>query len=185
MNLSTDFLSIGPAHIFIGTAGDLVDELDIVALESDTGLAGWTHLGQTTEAVEISDSKTFAEARSEQSSRTLDVAISARSTMVKSTLRELQVGTLASILHGTATTTSNVTDIAPQGLGPVAKFAVAAVGSWPGGRMLWVAPRCVYKGDFSISKSTQGFDTIPFEIEVLETSAVPGSCRWTAIGPAV
>lgn len=168
---STDSLLIGPAKIFVGAANSTdIDAADIAALKAGSVPSGWTYAGDTTSGVTIKDTPEYAKATSQQTMRTLDVAVTAVTTTIASTAREITIQLLKDITRGTSTGTSSAT-VTPGGVGPTPKFAVAIVGNWPGGDMLFVAPRCSFVGERTLTLDANEYSQVEFEIEVLETSA--------------
>jgi hypothetical protein len=174
---ATENLLIGAAKLFIAAAGTEVDDTDVAALKAGTA-AGWTYLGETTAPVTLNDNPEYARATSQQSARTLDVAVTRVNTTLGTTLREVTATALASWVRGQATTASGVTTVTPGGLGSTPKFAVALVGPWPGGDALVTATRCAYTGSREIGFSSEGYTEVAIEVEVLD----PGFTVYTTDG---
>lgn len=171
--MSTDALMIGPAKIFVATAGSTVSASDIAALKAGTSLpSGWTYLGDTTAATTITDAPEYARATSQQTARTLDVAVTSIATTIGSTARRATVKLIEDFARATATDsgTDNVFTVNPSGLGSTPKFAVAILGPWPAGDLLFVAPRCTFVGSRELAIASDAYTEVGFEIEVLETT---------------
>lgn len=162
--MSADNLLIGPARILTAAAGTAVSAQDLADLIAGNTPAAWTSIGDTTAAVTLKDNPTYAQATSQQSARTLDVAVTQINTTIESTCREVTAERLADWIRGEAA--AGV--VTPGGLGPVPKFAVIMVGPWPGGTAVFHAPRCAYTGDHSISWSSEEHSSVPVVIEVLD-----------------
>jgi hypothetical protein len=165
--MTTDNLLIGAAKLYVATAGTAATGTNIAALKAGTA-TGWTYLGETTAGISLTDSPEFARATSQQSARTLDVAVTRLTTTLTTTLREVTDTALTTWLRGTAATAGGVTTVTPGELGSVPKFAIAVVGPWPGGDALVAAPRCAYIGSRELGFSSEEYTEVEVEIEVLD-----------------
>jgi hypothetical protein len=159
-----DNLLIGPAKIFTAAAGTAVSAQDLADFLAGNTPSGWTSIGDTTAAVTLKDNPTFAQATSQQSARTLDIAVTQINTTVETTCREVTAEKLAEWIRGEVA--AGV--VTPSGLGPVPKFSVVMVGPWPGGQAVFHAPRCAYTGERSLAFSSEEHTSVPVVIEVLE-----------------
>lgn len=169
--MNTDALTIGPATILVATSGSTLDADDLTDLAAGNTPAGWTSIGQTTEAVTITDAPTYVEARSQQAARALAMAVSELKTSIGTTLRETDLRLLEDVTRGTSSTVSGISTVDPSGLGVTPTFAVAVFGPWPGGNLLLAAPRATFTGEREVAFSSADFTAIAVEIEILETSA--------------
>lgn len=171
--MSTDNLLIGPATIFVGPAGSTdIDGADIANLRAGTLPTGWASVGETTSATTITDTPEYADARSQQTARVLAKAVTGITTTIGSTAREATMSLIKDMARGTTAVDGGTSTVTPSGLGLTPTFAVAVLGPWPGGELLFVAPRATFVGERTLSISSGEFTEVAFEIEVLETSAV-------------
>lgn len=161
---ATDNLLIGPARIYTAPSGTNVSAQGLADFLAGNAPAGWTSIGDTTAAVTLKDAPELARATSQQSARTLDIAVTQVNTTVETTCREVTAERLAEWIRGEVA--AGV--VTPSGLGPVPKFSVVMVGPWPGGQAVFHAPRCAYTGEHSISWSSEEHSTVPVVIEVLD-----------------
>jgi hypothetical protein len=164
MSSVTTGLIQGPGKIYIAPAGTtLPGQSELAALKGGS-LAGWSFLGRTTEPVSITDEPQLVEARSQQTSRLLDVAISGWETSITTTLRDIDEDTVAALLHG-----ATAGDTVFAGLrGATQKFAFAIVGPWDGGECLIVVERGVISNGLELPFNNEEFSTVEFTLQVLE-----------------
>ena|GEM_PF-2177042 len=174
MTTSADHLIQGPGHIYVAPWSStlvLPTYADLAALAAGT-FTGWSSVGETTAAVELVDTPTWVKATSQQQARTIDSAVSAIATTVKTTLREVTADRLAALTRGTVTTGSGASTINPSGIGPAPKFALAVVGPWPNGaNVLFVAERAIYSAAQTVAFDTTKYTEIAVEFEILTPSS--------------
>jgi len=173
VSTSADNLIQGPGHIFVAPYGTaLPAAADISGLLAGT-VSGWTSVGETTAGVDLVDTPTWVKATSQQQARTIDAAISAISTTIKTTLREVDVTRLEDLVRGTAdASASTFTTVTPSGIGPAPKFSLAMVGAWPAGeKLLLVAERVIYNAAQTLSFATDKYSEVAVEFEILTPSA--------------
>lgn len=168
MSSVTTGLIQGPGKIYIAPAGTtLPGQSDLTALKAGS-LAGFSFLGRTTEPVTVTDEPSLVEARSQQTSRLLDVAISGWETSISTTLRDIDEDTVAALLHG-----ATAGDTVFAGLrGATQKFVFAIVGPWDGGECLIVVERGVVANGLELPFNNEEFSTVEFTIQVLEGSEI-------------
>lgn len=170
--MTTDNLLIGPANIYIGPAGSTaIDASDIADLKDGILPAGWVDAGLTTSATTITDTPEYAEARSQQTARAIAKAVTGIATTISTTAREATVELIKNMARGAVSVDGSVSTVSPSGLGLTPTFAVAVLGPWPGGDLLFVAPRATFVGERTLSISSGEFTEVAIEIEILETSA--------------
>ena len=164
MSSVTTGLIQGPGKIYIAPAGTaLPGQPDLSALKNGS-LAGWSFLGRTTEPVTVTDEPQLVEARSQQTSRLLDVGISGWETSISTTLRDIDEDTVAALLHG-----ATAGDTVFAGLrGATQKFAFAIVGPWDGGECLIVVERGVVANGLELPFNNEEFSAVEFTVQVLE-----------------
>jgi hypothetical protein len=165
--MSADNLLIGPARMYTAAAGTAVSAQDLADFIAGETPAGWTSIGDTTAAVTLKDAPEYAKATSQQSARTLDVAVTSIATTVETTCREVTAEALATWLRGQVA--SGV--VTGGGLGPVPKLSVVMVGPWPGGQAVFHAPRCAYTGEREIAFSSEEHTSVAVSFEVLDNGA--------------
>lgn len=174
--MNTDELIIGAGRILVAAAGSSLDNLDVPGIIAGTVPAGWTDLGHTTAAVTLTDAPNYVMAKSQQSARTLDVAVSEIETNITTTLRQVTADKLASFINGVNAGGT----ITPGGIGSVPKFAVALVGPGPqGGTTLLSAPRCVYTGERAIAFDVENYTEVAVTIEILDDETTGGYTIYT------
>lgn len=164
MSSVTAGLIQGPGKVYIAPVGTtLPGQANIAALKAGT-FAGFSFLGRTTEPVVLTDEPQLVEARSQQTSRLLDVGISGWETSLSTTLRDIDEETVAALVHG-----SVVGDTISAGTrGSAQKFAFAIVGPWDGGECLIVVERGVVANGLSLPFDNEEFSTVEFTVQVLE-----------------
>lgn len=166
--MSTTGLVQGPARIFVAaTTAALPDDTDLSALKAGT-LEGWTEVGHTTAAVTLTDTPSLVEAKSQQSSRVLDYAISEWDTTIATTIRSITAGNLARALHGDSTSS----EVTPGVAGATAKAAFAIVGPWDGGESLIVVERGVVENGLELAFDKENYSELPLSIKVLEGDTI-------------
>jgi hypothetical protein len=168
MSSVTTGLIQGPGKLYVAPAGTaLPGQSDITNLKAGT-FPGFSFLGRTTEPVVVTDEPQLVEARSQQTSRLLDVAISGWETSITTTLRDIDEDTLSNLLHGAATG-----DTVFAGLrGATQKFSFAVVGPWDGGECLIVVERGVVSNGLELPFNNEEFSTVEFTIQVLEGDVI-------------
>jgi hypothetical protein len=170
--MTTDNLLIGPATIFVGPAGSTaVDAASIANLKDGILPAGWINAGMTTSATTLTDTPEYAEARSQQTARVLAKAVTGIATTIATTVREVTVDLVKDMGRGAVSVDGSTSTVSPSGLGLTPTFSVAVLGPWPGGDLLFVAPRATFVGERALPISSGEFTEVALEIEVLETSA--------------
>ena len=173
MSTSADNLIQGPGHIFVAPYGTaLPSASDISGLLAGT-VMGWTSVGETTSAVDLTDTPTWVKATSQQQARTIDAAVSAISTTIKTTLREVDLSRLEDVVRGTADTSgADFNTVTPSGIGPAPKVSLAVVGAWPAGqKLLLVAERVIHNTAQTLSFATDKYTEIAVEFEILTPSS--------------
>lgn len=168
MSSVTTGLIQGPGRVYIAADGTtLPSQSDLAALKAGT-LAGWSSLGRTTEPVTVTDTPSLVEARSQQTSRLLDVAISGWETSITTTLRDIDADTVAALVHGGVTGDT----ISAGTRGTAQKFAFAIIGPWDGGECMIVVERGVVANGLELPFNNEEFSTVEFTIQVLEGATI-------------
>lgn len=168
MSSVTAGLIQGPGKVYIAPAGTTLPGQDDLAALKAGEFAGFSFLGRTTEPVTVTDEPQLVEARSQQTSRLLDVGISGWETTVSTTLRDIDEDTISALLHGAVTG-----DTVFAGLrGATQKFAFAIVGPWDGGECLIVVERGVVANGLELPFNNEEFSTVEFTVQVLEGNEI-------------
>lgn len=169
MSVTTGLIQ-GPARVYTAAVGaTLPTSSDIASLKAGS-LSGWSFLGRTTEPVVVTDTPTLVEARSQQTSRALDFAISAWETSFSTTLRDIDAQVVADLIHGTV-----AGDTVYPGLrGRAQSHSYAIVGPWDGGECLIVVERAVVENGLELPFNNEEYSTVEFTIRVLEGDNLEG-----------
>lgn len=166
-NVSTGLIQ-GPAKIYTAPIGTALPSAGTLAALKAGELPGWSFLGRTTEPVVVTDEPQLVEARSQQTSRLLDVAISGWETSVTTTLRDIDGAVLSDLLHGTLAGDTVFAGIR----GATQKHAFAVVGPWDGGECLLVVERGVIANGLELGFNNEEFSTLEFTVQVLEGNEI-------------
>lgn len=168
----------GPARIFVSaTSAALPDGSTYDELEAGT-LQGWTEVGHTTSAVTLTDTPSLVEANSQQSARTVAVAVSKWDTSIETTVREITVQNISLALHGA---------LAGQDINPSASTTAqvghyALIGPWAAGdKCLVVVEFGVVSSGLKVSFDRENYMDIPLTIKVLEGTTLPAGYKVTII----
>ncbi len=168
----------GPARLFVAaTSAALPDSGSYDEMEAGT-LAGWTEVGSTTTAVVLNDMPSIVEANSQQTARTVAVAVSKWETTIETTIREITLQNISRSLLGS---------IAGQDINPssstasqVAHFAI--VGPWSAGdKCLVVVEYGVITSGLKVSFDRENYMDIPVTIKVLQGNTLPAGYKVTII----
>lgn len=167
MTVTTGLIQ-GPGKVFIAPVGStLPNSGNLAALEAGS-FAGFSFLGRTTEPVVVTDEPQLVEARSQQTSRLLDVGISGWETSVSTTLRDISQETVANLIHGVSV---GDTVLAGQ-RGPAQTHSFAIVGPWDGGQCLIVVERAVISNGLELPFNNEEFSAVEFTLQVLEGNTI-------------
>jgi hypothetical protein len=163
-NTVTAGLVRGPARIYTAPVGTTLPGIeDIATLKAGT-FAGFNLLGRTTEPVVITDEPTIVEAFSQQTSRVLDHAVSQWDTTIETTLRDINLATLADLTHGTVAGDTLLPGL--RGRAPSHSYAI--VGPWDGGECLIVVERATVQNGLELPFDNTEYSALPITIKVME-----------------
>lgn len=175
----TSNLIQGPARIFVASVGTTLPANDVDAASLLAGtFTGWSEVGHTTAGVQLVDTPTIVEARSQQAGRMLDAAVSQWDTTITSTAREVTLANLARLVH------ESVSGSAVDGGSNKAatKVSIAIVGPWgDGADCMIVAERAAFTSGLDMTFSSESYTELPFTITVLEGVTLPNAYRVYAL----
>lgn len=183
----TSELIVGPGRIFVAPYGTALPKgkADVPALLAGT-FPGFKYEGDTVAAVALSEELDTIEAESQQTGRTLDMAVKKSKGTVKTEARGYTVKKLARYAHASFTTDTLTSEslLTPKGVAPLTKFAIAIVGPWTEGRQtsaLFVAPRIVFPKGMELAMDADNYAKCPIELNIL---AADGGADWSLYLPA-
>lgn len=172
----TTVITVGPSKLYVATASAalvLPTAADIDDLAAGT-FTGFTYLGDTTAGTTVSDVPSISYATTKQAARAVAAAVTSIETKVETSLRGASVKLLANLAHGTSSSSA----AAAGGLGIAKEFAIAIVGPWGEGDLLFTAARCVIDGGLNLTFDND-FTDVPVSFTVLDNG--PGDAYTFAL----
>lgn len=180
MTAITETVTRGQATIYVGaTSATLPTRADLADLAAGT-FTGFTSLGDTTEAVQVSEKPEIVALRTQQKARVIRNDIRGYDTRVKTAVGEMTLDNLVLAFNGTEATGT----VKGGAAGAAATRAVVIVGSWwDNEKVLIVIPRANLVSDATIDFDAEKQGTLPVEFQVLYSGS-DAVADYTILPPA-